>query len=162
MTNTIDDYGNLSGVADASETYVSGLTLNDQGIVSGLTLGNGTSESFTYNDRLQMISQSLSKAAETLQKYEYHYGEATPATGAIDATKNNGQLGKIESFIGATKQWSQRFAYDELGRLAESSEYRLGDNQQLSYKQVFDHDRFGNLYRKTSQNPTSGQQHALL
>ena len=65
-----------------------------------------------------MTSQSLNKGAEVLQKYDYSYGQTDLATGNIDATKNNGQLGRIESFIGANKQASQRFAYDELGRLS--------------------------------------------
>ena len=80
---------------------------------------------------------------------------------SIDATKNNGQLGKIESFIGANKQASQRFGYDELGRLKEAREYKQGDNAQLTYKQKFDFDRFGNLYRKAASNPTTGQQNPL-
>jgi hypothetical protein len=46
-----------------------------------------------------------------------------------------------------SQQWTQKFSYDSLGRLSESKEYR-GDNGTLSYKQTFEFDRFGNLYRK--------------
>jgi RHS repeat-associated protein len=75
----------------------------------------------------------------------------------VDATKNNGELGKIEGFIGSDKQWSQRFGYDHIGRLNESREYKSGDNSKLTYKQRFDFDRFGNMYRKAANNGTSGQ-----
>jgi hypothetical protein len=36
--------------------------------------GNGTSESFIYNDRFQMTSQSLMRGSTVVQKYEYSYG----------------------------------------------------------------------------------------
>jgi hypothetical protein len=93
------------------------------------------------------------KGTEVLQKYDYSYGQVDLATGTVDAATNNGQLSRIESFIGSQKQWSQRFAYDALGRLKEAREYKAGDNSQLSYKQIFDYDRFGNLYRKSASNP---------
>lgn len=160
VTNTIDNFGRLSTVADAQKTYLSGVTFNAQGLLSQLNLGNGTQETFSYNDRFQMTSQSLLKSSTVLQKYDYSYGTVDLSNGTVDATKNNGQLGKIEGWIGSNKQWSQRFGYDELDRLKEAREYR-GDNSALSYKQVFDFDRFGNLYRKTASNPTAGQEDPL-
>lgn len=36
-----------------------------------------------------------------------------------------------------------------------------GDTNALSYKQKFDFDRFGNLFRKASSNPTTGQETPL-
>lgn len=158
---TVDNFGRLSAVADSQRTYLSSISFNNQGLLSQINLGNGTNETFSYNDRFQMTSQSLMKGAEVVQKYDYSYGEVDVATGDVLASKNNGQLGKIEGWIGANKQWSQRFKYDELGRLKEAREYKQGDNAQLTYKQVFDFDRFGNLYRKAANNPTAGQQNPL-
>ncbi len=43
----------------------------------------------------------------------------------------------------------------------DAREYKAGDNAQLTYKQKFDFDRFGNLYRKAASNPTTGQQNPL-
>lgn len=80
--------------------------------------------------------------------------------GSIDATKNNGQLGKIESFIGTQKQSTQKFSYDSIGRLSESKEFKGTDNS-LTYKQKFDFDRFGNMYRKAANNGISGQSNPL-
>ncbi len=157
---TVDNFGRLSTVSDSARTYLSGVSFNAQGMLSQLNLGNGTQETYGYNDRFQMTSQSLMKGTEVLQKYDYSYGQTDVASGTVDATKNNGQLGKIESFIGTAKQASQRFAYDHLGRLKESREHR-GDNDSLTYKQVFDFDRFGNKYRKAASNPTTGQANPL-
>ncbi len=158
---TVDNFGRLSTVADAQRTYLSSVGFNNQGLLSQMNLGNGTSETFSYNDRFQMTSQSLNKGAEVLQKYDYSYGTVDLATGTVNTQTNNGQLSKIEGWIGANKQWSQRFGYDELGRLKEAREYKQGVNTQLTYKQVFDFDRFGNLYRKAASNPTAGQQNPL-
>lgn len=163
IATTVDNYGVPQTVADAQRTYVSGITFsyNANGMTSQMTLGNGTVENNVLNERFQLTSQSLTRGTDIQQKYDYSYGSVDLATGSVDATKNNGQLGKIESFIGANKQWSQRFGYDELGRLKEAREYKQGDNAHQTYKQVFDFDRFGNLYRKATSNPTTGQENPL-
>jgi hypothetical protein len=124
-----------------------------------MNFGNGTNQKFAFNDRLQMTNQTLSRSSDVLQKYDYGYGQIDES-GNLDTSKNNGQLAKIESHIGAAKQWTQKFKYDSIGRLSESEEKR-GDTNALSYKQKFDFDRFGNLYRKNASNPTAGQENPL-
>ncbi len=158
---SVDDYGRLQTVADAQRTYLSSVSFTNQGLLSQMNLGNGTSESFGYNDRFQMTNQQLNKGSQVLQKYGYGYGKVDLANGTIDATKNNGQLGKITSFIGTTQQSQQRFDYDSIGRLSESREYR-GATNTLTYKEHFDFDRFGNLYRKAINNGTSGQANPVV
>ncbi|MCC7307160.1 MAG: hypothetical protein IT173_06330, partial [Acidobacteria bacterium] len=106
-----------------------------------------------------MTGQELKKGSDVLQKYDYGYGQVD-ANGVLQTAQNNGQLGTIESFVGGSKQATQKFRYDHIGRLKESAEYR-GDNNSLTYKQVFDFDRFGNLYRKAASNPIAGQQNPL-
>lgn len=101
----------------------------------------------------------MKKGTSVLQKYDYGYGQID-GSGNLDTTKNNGQLGRIESYIGTAKQWTQKFSYDSIGRLAESKEYR-GDTNALTYKQTFDFDRFGNLYRKATSNNPTGQENPL-
>lgn len=117
-----------------------------------MTLGNGTVETFALNDRLQLASQELKRGSEVLQKYEYGYGELDSQS----VLKNNGKLESVTSHIGTAKQWTQKFTYDHVGRLSEAAEYR-GDTNTLSYKQKFDFDRFGNMYRKAAGNPATGQ-----
>lgn len=160
VTTGYDANGRLSGIADAQRTYVSGMQYQGKGnSLSRMTLGNGTTETFTLNDRFQMTGQELTKGSDVLQKYVYGYGQVD-ANGVLQTTQNNGQLGTIESYIGSNKQATQKFRYDHIGRLKESAEYR-GDNSNLTYKQVFDFDRFGNLYRKSASNPITGQQNPL-
>lgn len=159
MEYGIDDFGRLSGVEDGDREYVTGVTYNSQGLLSQINLGNGTHETFSYNDRFQMTSQSLIKSSTVLQRYDYGYGQID-GSGDLDVTKNNGQLGRIEGYIGAAKQWTQKFSYDSIGRLKQAEE-RRGDTNALTYKQTFDFDRFGNMYRKTASNPTTGQANPL-
>jgi hypothetical protein len=136
---------------------LSGLQCQGKGnSLSSMTLGNGTTQTFTLNDCLQMTNQTLTKGANVVQKYDYGYGQID-ASGNLDLTKNNGQLARVESHIGTQKQWTQKFSYDSISRLDKAEEYR-GDTGVLSYKQKFDYDRFGNLYRKNASNPTTGQQ----
>ena len=122
VTNSYDANGRLAIIADPSRTYVSGMQYLGKGnSVSQMTLGNGTLENYTLNDRMQMTGQELKKGSDVLQKYNYGYGQINEQTGVLDTAKNNGQLAKIESFIGANKQSTQKFLYDHLGRLKESS-----------------------------------------
>ncbi len=68
-----------------------------------------------------------------MQRYDYAYGQYDATNTTLDAAKNNGQIAKIEGFIGGAKQWEQRHSYDEMGRLKVAGEYR-GDNGQVSWR----------------------------
>ncbi len=160
VSMSYDANGRLSSLADQNRSYLSSLQYQQSGgILSSMTLGNGTTQTFGFNERLQMTNHTLLKGSEVIQKYDYGYGQID-SNGNLDTTKNNNQLAKVESYIGANKQWTQKFSYDSLGRLSEAKEYR-GDTNALSYKQKFDFDRFGNLYRKQTSNPTTGQENPL-
>jgi RHS repeat-associated protein len=124
-----------------------------------MTYGNGATESFSYNDRLQLTQQSLVKNSSVIQQYEYGYGVVNLNDGVVDTSKNTGQLARVDGFIGGspsspTKQYQQRYSYDSIGRLERAKEVR-GDNSQLVWESKFSYDRFGNRYRKTSENPNS-------
>jgi len=96
-----------------------------------------------------------------VQQYDYAYGQVDLNTGTVDATKNTGQLARVEGYIGGTttspdKQWQQRFTYDTVGRLSQSSEYRNDSGTlSLTHKSQFDYDRWGNRYCKSAANPNS-------
>jgi len=157
VATSYDDNGRLAGIADQNRTYVSGLEYNGiGGAISQIALGNGTTETYTLNERMQMTGQELKKGTNVLQKYVYGYGEVNSSGSLVDS-KNNGQLGQVESYIGTNKQWTQKFTYDSIGRLTETKEFR-GSTSFLSYKQTFDFDRFGNMYRKAANNQTAGQE----
>ncbi|MBS1792701.1 MAG: RHS repeat protein [Acidobacteria bacterium] len=134
-----DAGGRLSSVGDSQRNYLNGIGFNAQTLPNQMNYGNGTTQKLSFNDRLQMISQELDRGAETLQKYDYGYGEPD----SNNVLKNTGKLERITNYIGTEKQWTQQFSYDPVGRLTEAREYR-GDTGGLSYKQRFDYDRFGN------------------
>jgi RHS repeat-associated protein len=102
--------------------------------------------------RVQLSSIALTQGANVLQKYEYRYGAVDMATGAVDASKNNGQLASIESTVGAQRQWQQRFQYDSLGRLASAGEHYGGALESRSYLLNYDYDVYGNRYQKAARN----------
>jgi RHS repeat-associated protein len=146
-----DAKGRMASVADTERTYLSGLQYQGKGnSLNSMTLGNGTTQTFTLNDRLQMTNQTLTKGANVIQKYDYGYGQID-ASGNLDLTKNNGQLARVESHIGTAKQWTKKYLYDSIGRLSKEEEYR-GDNSALVYRNQYDYDNFGNLYREQAKN----------
>jgi YD repeat-containing protein len=151
---SFDNAARLNGVTSGATTYASQFDYGSpQGLLKTVALGNGAVQSYDYNDRLQLKTLSLTKDSNVLQKYEYRYGRIN-ADGTVDETKNNGQLGRIEGFIGTVKQWQQRFIYDSLGRLAQASEHR-GDNSQQSYLINYAYDQFGNRYQPAASNTNS-------
>jgi RHS repeat-associated protein len=145
----------LTGMHDATRSYLSGITYGAYGLPESETLGNGTTESFSYNARLQLSSMSLKKANVTLQRYDYTYG-TIGTSGAINEAQNAGEIAGIDGFIGTTtappaQQWRQRFKYDQLGRLGSAEEY-VGDNGGLTYRAAYTYDIYGNRYQSGAQN----------
>jgi len=155
-----DANGRMASISDENRTYLSGLQYQQiGGTVSALTLGNGIQQAFEYNDRLQMKKIAWTKNNQVIQRYDYSFGQIDQQSGTVDATKNNGQLAQVESYIGGTassptKQFTQKFTYDSIGRLEKENEYR-GDNGSQVYQQKFSFDRFGNRYLKASENPSN-------
>jgi RHS repeat-associated protein len=156
VTYSVDNAGRLSGIADTQRTYASNFQF-ENGLLKGMTLGNGTTESYKYNDRLQLESQTLVKNNTVQQKLVYGYGEINPSTGLL---ANNGKVSKVENYVGGDtttpfKQQEQQFVYDSIGRLKQSVEKR-GDTGAQVYQQTYSYDRFGNRYQKAADNQNSG------
>ncbi len=100
-----DAKGRMVSIADTERPYLNGLQYQGKGnSLNSRTLGNGTTQTFALNDRLQMTNQTLTKGASVIQKYDYGYGQID-ASGNLDSTKNNGRQSQVESHIGAAKQW---------------------------------------------------------
>jgi RHS repeat-associated protein len=144
-----DEGGRLATVTDsAGVPYANGFTYAPHGGLSSETLGNAAVHSLSYNSRLQASQVKLKQNATgaELQRFDYSYGQTTQSTGAVDVTKNNGQIGRVDSFISGAKQWDQRFTCDSLARLSQAAEYS-GDNAQLTWQAHYDYDRYGNRYQ---------------
>jgi hypothetical protein len=72
----------------------------------------------------------------------------------VEQTKNAGKIGSIDGYIGAARQWEQRFSYDSVGRLTQGAEYR-GDNLSLTYNSNYRYDRYGNRAQPPALNQSS-------
>ncbi len=153
VTYGFDDAGRLLSAASGATPYASQMTYEPFGALKSMTLGNGAVYSMAYDaQRVQLSSISLTQGANVLQRYEYKYGAVNMATGAVDASKNNGQIASIESTVGAQRQWQQRFQYDSLGRLASAGEHYGGALESRSYLLNYDYDVYGNRYQKAARN----------
>lgn len=153
VTYGFDDAGRLLSTGSGATAYASQMTYEPFGGLKSMTLGNGAVYSMAYDaQRAQLSSITLAHGANVLQKYEYKYGAVDMATGLVDASKNNGQLARIESTVGAQRQWQQRFQYDALGRLASASEHHGETLQNRSYLLNYDYDVYGNRYQKAARN----------
>jgi YD repeat-containing protein len=144
-----DEGGRLATVADsAGVPYANGFTYAPHGALSAETFGNAAVHTLSYNSRLQASQVKLKQNATgpELQRFDYSYGQTTQSTGAVDVSKNNGQIGRVDGFTDGTKQGDQRFTYDSLGRLSQAAEYR-GDNGQLTWQAHYDYDRYGNRFQ---------------
>src|SRR5262249_26982979 len=147
MNYNYDEGGRSSSVTDnLGATYISGLKYAKHGGMKEETFGNSFVHAMEYNSRLQPSRVKLSLEGAEQQRFDYSYGQVNQSTGTIDITKNNGQIGRIDGYIGGNKQWDQRFSYDYIGRLSQATEYR-GDNGNLSYQSYYDYDRYGNRFQ---------------
>jgi RHS repeat-associated protein len=147
-----DDAARLQSVADGARTYTDGFAYAPHGGLLAETFGNSTVHSLTYNTRLQPIQIKLMSGATVLQRYDYAYGEVDTTTGAVDVTKNTGQVARVEGYIGTQKQWQQRYSYDELGRLSLASEHPGTSTTTVTYRADYAHDRYGNRSQDGGQN----------
>lgn len=149
-----DEASRLSNVnGGQGHSFINAMNYTPQGTLSSATVGNDVLYSYGYNSRLQLDTLQASRNGSVLQKYEYKYGKIQ-TDGTIDETRNNGQIGRIEGWIGTQKQWRQSFDYDHLGRLKEAGENR-GDNNLQTYKLTYRYDIFGNRFQHQADNPNN-------
>jgi YD repeat-containing protein len=145
-----DTTGRLTSLTDASSVnYLSGISYNVAGQVTGLTLGNGVVEAYGYNaDRLQMTSQTAIKSSSTLMSLAYDYDAGSGENGSSTTAGNNGQLMGVTEMIGGVSG-STVYKYDNLSRLVTSNQSTNG----VSEQRRFEYDSLGNrtkVYDATS------------
>ena len=150
-----DSQGRMSGIdkVDSSgnvlASYMSGVAYNSAGVVSGFSLGNGVTEGFTYNNRLQMETQKVTKAGGPqggLMSLTYGYESATGQMGMSTSAGNTGQLVSITGTVNGANR-DQAFTYDNVGRLKTATGWG-------TWQRRYAYDRFGN--RTGMWNATSG------
>lgn len=153
LSYAYDEGGRLSQVSDGTSTYASGLAYEPHGGLSTETFGNGAVHSMAYNRGLQASEIKLKQSANgaELQRFNYSYG-ISQSDGSVDTTRNNTQIGRIDSYINGVKQWEQRFSYDSLGRLSTAAEYQPGNSNQLTWQTHYTFDRYGNRFQSDAAN----------
>jgi RHS repeat-associated protein len=146
LTSAYDEAGRLNSLSDPNKTYANQFSYEPHGGVSSETFGNGMVHSLGYNRALQPSEIRLQQTANgpELQRFSYSYGTVTQSTGAVDTTKDNGQIGRIDGYINGAKQWDQRFVYDSMSRLSQAAEYKQGNDGIQTWQVHYDYDRFGN------------------
>ena len=134
--NADGDVSSIWGtVGSQNRLYANGFSYNSSGAIERMRLGNGRWETAKYNERLQITEIGLGYSAtdKSLLKLEYGYG---------NSTENNGNLRSQKiTFNGLSQPFEQTYSYDSLNRL-QAAEEKV--NQQTTWKQTFEYDRFGN------------------
>jgi YD repeat-containing protein len=111
-----DPFGRVNSVTGPStKTYVSNITYKPASIPSGLSLANGLTETYTWNDRLQLTGLNAGSVLG-LNIYPCDQGATSCSTGNTGGTWRetitaNGALNAV-----------QEFRHDSLNRLITASE----------------------------------------
>ncbi|HKV39365.1 MAG TPA: RHS repeat-associated core domain-containing protein, partial [Blastocatellia bacterium] len=114
----------LDSSGGVATNYASSIAYNSAQQVTGLMLGNGVAESYTYDtNRLQLTEQKSTKGTSTLMDLTYNYQAAAGASGAGTSPGNSGQLMSITGTVGllANNSRNQSFTYDNEGRLVTAT-----------------------------------------
>src|SRR5689334_18068932 len=103
------------------------------GQLTGLALGNGVTESYTYSaDRLQLTTQTASKGAISLMNLTYSYSASAGQNSSGSTVGNGGQVMSISGTISGQTE-SAAFTYDLQNRLATSNQTTNGTSAQRRF-----------------------------
>lgn len=120
--------------------YVYGVNYNIAGQVTSDTIALTVNETYGYDaNRMQLTTQTATKAGNTLMNLTYNYQASAGQMGAGTTAGNAGQLMSISGTINGTTE-SAAYTYDNLGRLVTSNQTSNGSSAQRR----FAHDRWGN------------------
>jgi RHS repeat-associated protein len=126
-------------------SYLTNVTYNGVGQLTGTSLGNSVSESYGYDaNRMQLSTQTATKSGGPtggLMNLTYAYQASAGQMGVGSTAGNAGQLIAINnnSTINGTSE-SAAYTYDNLGRLITSNQTSNG----ASAGRRFAYDRWGN------------------
>jgi len=124
-------------------SFLSSVTYNSIGQLTGTTLGNGLTEGYGYDaNRMQLISQTGTKSggpANGLMNLTFGYNASAGQMGAGSTAGNAGQLMSVSGTINSTTE-SAGYTYDNLGRLVTSNQ----TSNSSSAQRRFAYDRWGN------------------
>ena len=145
ITFGLDGAGRISSVSSPSVTvpYVQSLSYNPDSSVKLLALGNGLTEQYSYNDRLQLTRMAVNPATGTSLLSLDLYPCAAQAT--FCGTGNNGNIQSQKITVpGVPDGWTQSYGYDALNRLT------LANEGSSSFSQNYGYDPKNNWYVSTN------------
>ncbi len=121
--------------------YLLSVSYNIAGQVTADSLGNGVTESYGYNNRMQLITQNAGTAAPYTNRMNvsYNYEAIAGQSGAQTTAGNTGQLMSLFGTINGVNETAVYY-YDNVGRLATSNQTTNG----ASAQRRFAYDRWGN------------------
>jgi RHS repeat-associated protein len=146
-----DSIGRLSSVTDTLlNPYLSQIAYSPAGQVTGWTLGNNVSESFSYDSQtLQMTGQTATRSGTQLLSLTYGYNAQAGQMGQGTTAGNAGQLTSVTGTINGQAE-SASYTYDLLGRLVTANQ----TSNAVSAQRRYEYDQWGN--RTAVWNATSG------
>ena len=129
----------VAGTLSSTNTnYVSGIGYTAAGGLSQMTLGNGLSENFSWNDRSQQTGVQALKSGTSLLTLAFY----PCPNGGITCSNNNGNiLGQAISAAAMPNILTQSYVYDNLNRIASFMETA---NSATNLAQTFSYDIYGN------------------
>ena len=134
-----DSRGRVTSVG----SYLTSVTYNGIGQVTGRTLGNGVGEAYSYDaNRMQLSLQTATKSGgpqNGLMNLTYAYNATSGQMGAGSTAGNAGSLMSIGGTINGTTE-SAGYTYDLVGRLITSNQ----TSNSASAQRRFAYDRWGN------------------
>ena len=133
---------------NSAKLYLNQIKYNSAGAIEKMRLGNGRWENAVYNTRGQITQIGLgdSDTDKSLIKLDYDYGSNTQNNGSLIQQKIN--------YRGLTNEIKQDYSYDNLNRLKSSTETV---SNQVSWKQTFNYDRYGNRVFDSANTTTLNQ-----
>jgi RHS repeat-associated protein len=138
INHSYDGAGNLISITDqgSGTNYLTSATYSPSGAESGTVFANGTTQSFSYNNRLQecRIKAVDSIRSQTLLDKQYYFGSETLCG---SAAQDNGNIASIVD--GLQPGLTRSFMYDSLNRLT----YAARSDGKFNYSYVTD--SFGNM-----------------
>ena len=138
-----DSNSRLASVADGttSTTLVSSLTYAAAGSTLTKTLGNGASQSGTYNNRLQLTGITATVSSTAVMDFAYGYGTSSQNTGRV--------LSRVDDI---QPEHSANYAYDSIHRLQQVTG---GDGSSWGIAWTFD--AWGNRLTQTPLGMATGK-----
>lgn len=139
-----DARGRMQTLGDGSlaTKYISSIGYQPSQQVGSISLNNGVTETYGYSaDRLQLTSQTATKAGSTLMSLTYNYiADKSRSGGVGSGTANTGQLMDLAATIkdpnNNTQQRNESYNYDQVARLSQGGGFYAQRN--------YTYDRWGN------------------